>query len=210
MAQARRRSKIGLCWGWVLSLWGWRRSACSADELEARQPAYTWAAVQKRGAITLQKNSGLAGVITFLWRGLFSHDLNTSSSKSPYAVNRSGESSGCSASLLGTDTPFALTPDSQRIKRHLSSNNVETSYALYQSSHFHMASLPSQVFNLTSVWWYRQPLKYWDTMKVASSGPLDSPHAVQHTCCVPTNKHCARHGDAIHLCHLIHIDMLNI
>ena len=37
-----------------------------ADELEARQPAYTWTAVQKRGAITLQKNSVLAGVITFL------------------------------------------------------------------------------------------------------------------------------------------------
>ena len=103
MAQARRRIKIGLCWGWVLSLWRWRRGACSADDLEARQPAYTWAAVQKRGAITLQKNSGLAGVITFLWRGLFSHDLNTSSSKSPYAVNRSGESSGCSASLLWAD-----------------------------------------------------------------------------------------------------------
>ena len=44
----------------------WGGAVVRADKLEAREPAYTWAAVQKRGAITLQKISGLAGVITFL------------------------------------------------------------------------------------------------------------------------------------------------
>ena len=55
-------------------------------------------------------------------------------------------------------------------------------------------------------------MKYWDLVKVASFGPLDSPHplAVQHTCCVQTNKHFARHGDAIHLCHLTHTDMKHV
>ena len=114
MAQARRRSKIGLCWGWVLSLLGWRRGGCR--QAGGQRAGLHLGCCAKKRSNNIAKNSGLAGVITFWWWGLFSHDLNTSSSKSPYAVNRSGESSSCSASLLGTDTPFALTPDSQRIK----------------------------------------------------------------------------------------------